>query len=108
MNRLVIVAVAFAILVASSGFTAAVKLPQTHGWRTNTSCRSVDLADFVSGGPQKDGIPSINRPKFVGPNEAARWLGPCAQVIAVEEGGEARAYPLEILVWHEIVNSQPE
>lgn len=104
MNRTVIVAVAFAFLVTSSWFTAADERPQSSGWRTNTSRRSVDLADFVSGGPPKDGIPSIDRPKFVGPDEAARWLGPNAPVIAVEEGGEARAYPLEILVWHEIVN----
>ncbi len=36
--------------------------------------------------------------------EAARWLGAREPVAVVTVGDEARAYPLEILIWHEIVN----
>lgn len=76
------------------------------GWRTDTSKRSVELSELISGGPPKDGIPSIDRPVFVSNEEAGRWLGEREPVIALEVEGEARAYPLQILIWHEIVNDQ--
>ncbi len=55
-----------------------------------------------SGGPGKDGIPSIDRPRFHSAAEAR--LAPNDRVIGLYLGGEARAYPQRILVWHEIVN----
>jgi hypothetical protein len=58
----------------------------------------------VSGGPPKDGIPSIDRPLFESVREANRWLGDRDPVMVVEHGTEVRAYPLAILIWHEIVN----
>lgn len=62
-------------------------------------------ADFLmSGGPPPDGIPSIDRPRFVEPEEAN--LEPGDRVIGYHHGGEARAYPHEILVYHEIVNDR--
>jgi hypothetical protein len=50
-----------------------------------------------------DGIPAIDEPSFIEPPEAD-WLTPREPVIAVEVAGEIRAYPLQILTWHEIVN----
>jgi hypothetical protein len=76
------------------------------GWRTNTTKRSIDLNEIMSGGPPKDGIPAIDRPAFVSIAEARSWLGIKEPVIAVELAGEARAYPLQILIWHEIVNDE--
>lgn len=73
-------------------------------WSTDFSKRSIDLDEIQSGGPPKDGIPAIDQPRFVGPTEAAAWLDPREPVIAVEVAGQARAYPLQILMWHEIVN----
>lgn len=70
---------------------------------TDFSRHSVPLSELEPGGPPRDGIPAIDAPKFV-PVAAADWLADDAPVIAVELGGEARAYPLEILIWHEIVN----
>jgi len=66
----------------------------------------VPLDEIVSGGPPKDGIPALDRPRFVSVAEAGRWLDPREPVLVVEHGGEARVYPLRILVWHEIVNDR--
>ncbi|RTR07097.1 DUF3179 domain-containing protein [Halomonas nitroreducens] len=56
------------------------------------------------GGPGKDGIPAIDRPRFESVAEADAWLAPGDRVIGLQRDGEARAYPQRILVWHEIVN----
>ncbi|MCU0487720.1 MAG: DUF3179 domain-containing protein [Anaerolineales bacterium] len=71
---------------------------------TDFSKHTVPYAEILSGGPPKDGIPAIDRPVFVEVTEADRWLDPVEPVILVEVTGEARAYPLQILAWHEIVN----
>ena len=63
----------------------------------------VDPGDIVSGGPPPDGIPPIDRPRFQAAH-AVDWLADAEPVAVVELGGEAKAYPLQILVWHEIVN----
>jgi len=71
---------------------------------TDFSRHSVPYSEILSGGPPKDAIPAIDSPKFVGVEEANEWLEPQEPVILVEVGGEARAYPIQILTWHEIVN----
>lgn len=71
---------------------------------TDFSRHSVPYSEIVSGGPPKDAIPAIDSPKFVGVEEANEWLEPQEPVILVEVEGEARAYPIQILTWHEIVN----
>jgi hypothetical protein len=60
--------------------------------------------EIMSGGPPPDGIPSIDQPAFVDQEEADQWLESNEPVIWVEVDGSARAYPLQILMWHEIVN----
>lgn len=60
-------------------------------------------AAAVSGGPPKDGIPSIDEPRFVAA-EAADFLRDEEPVFGLERGGEVRAYPQQVLVYHEIVN----
>ena len=76
----------------------------TSGWETDFSQRSVPYAEFISGGPPKDGIPSIDDPKFISVVEADQWLADTEPVQMVDIDGDARAYPLQILIWHEIVN----
>ena len=64
---------------------------------------AVDLrlvADLLS----PDAIPAIDNPQFESIDAAETWLQPQSPVLAVELDGEARAYPLAILTWHEIVN----
>ena len=63
----------------------------------------VDMQRVVSGGPPPDGIPPIDRPLFHKAREV-NFLKDQEPVVAVELGGEARAYPVQILTWHEIVN----
>ena len=71
---------------------------------TDFSRHTVDYAEILSGGPPKDGIPSVGDPRFVSVEEAGSWLEAQEPVIFLRLGDDARAYPLQILVWHEIVN----
>ncbi len=59
--------------------------------------------NMVSGGPPKDGIPSIDQPEYVG-NLEADFLQDDDIVFGVHYKGQVRAYPQKILYWHEIVN----
>lgn len=70
-----------------------------------------DLADAAvpvqaiqQGGPPKDGIPAIDRPRFVPADRAG--LAPADRVLGIAIGNVARAYPVRILNWHEVVNDR--
>lgn len=76
------------------------------GWRTDFSRCTVPLSDFRGGGPGRDGIPPIDTPKFETLPQAGTWLRSQEPVIFVQVGADARAYPLQILIWHEIVNDE--
>ncbi|HLC01456.1 MAG TPA: DUF3179 domain-containing protein [Anaerolineales bacterium] len=71
---------------------------------TDFSKHTVAYTEIFSGGPPKDGIPAIDHPRFVSVSNASEWLKPAEPVILVRVGEEARAYPIQILTWHEIVN----
>ena len=64
----------------------------------------VDPEDIISGGPPPDGIPPIDDPVFVTVAEADQYLSDAEPVVVIEVDGDARAYPVQILMWHEIVN----
>jgi hypothetical protein len=64
----------------------------------------VPLDQIVSGGPPPDGIPSIDNPKFISVQEASKFLKDSELILGLNINGDIRAYPLQILVWHEIVN----
>ena len=84
------------------------------GWRsewrrTDFSRHSVSFAEIKSGGPPKDGIPAIDVPRFerLERGKPIGWsagLDDTEPVIGLSIGGDARAYPLRILIWHEIAN----
>ena len=76
----------------------------TEGWATDFSRHTVPLEEIVPGGPPRDGIPAIDAPRFVSVRDAERWLHDREPVLVVELGSVARAYPYQILIWHEIVN----
>ncbi len=65
----------------------------------------IPLEKIKGGGPPKDGIPSIDHPVF---SDVANsnFMSDSDTVIGLEINGEAKAYPLFILVWHEIVNDR--
>lgn len=75
-------------------------------WKTNFDKKIIDLRELIPGGPPKDGIPAIFQPKYEQQSEASKWLNDKEPVIAVEIDNEARAYPLSILIWHEIANDK--
>jgi hypothetical protein len=76
----------------------------TQSWNTNWNRHTIRYEEILSGGPPRDGIPSVDDPQFISPAGASEWLADNEPVIAVEFNGDARAYPLQILTWHEIVN----
>lgn len=73
------------------------------GWKTDFSKMSVPVHEVLSGGPPRDGIPSIDNPKFLPLSEVTDIPGR-EPVIWLEVEGDVRAYPLRVLTWHEIVN----
>jgi hypothetical protein len=99
-------AVAFvAILLGAVPAQAGVPGAWTAEWpRTDFGRAIVDLGDIVSGGPPKDGIPAIDAPAFRAVAEVE--LPGNEPVIGLRLGGEARAYPMRVLMWHEIVNDE--
>lgn len=70
---------------------------------TDWASASVDIREIQSGGPPRDGIPSIDDPRFA-PVATVEGLADNAPVMSIELDGVARAYPIAILIWHEIVN----
>lgn len=64
---------------------------------------SIPLDEILSGGPGKDGIPSIDTPRFLAASKAL-YLNDDDPGIGISVDGESRFYPYRILVWHEIVN----
>ena len=73
---------------------------------TDFSIHTIPYSEVLSGGPPKDGIPSLEAPQFVSISEAEEWMESVEPVILVEINGDARAYPIQILMWHEIVNDE--
>lgn len=79
--------------------------PVVEPWKTDFS-RLADHVlpqDFVRALPYRDAIPALDAPVFV-PASEVDWIEDEEPVIAVERDGVWRAYPLQILLWHEIVN----
>ncbi|MBI4430980.1 MAG: DUF3179 domain-containing protein [Candidatus Omnitrophica bacterium] len=69
------------------------------------SRHSISLSEIHDGGPPKDGIPALTDPKFVSAKEAV-FLNSEDQVLGIHISGEAKAYPISILNWHELVNDR--
>ena len=76
----------------------------TRGFSTDFSRRTVGWEEILSGGPPKDGIPAVDDPQFESLAAGDEWLEGPDPVILFSRGGATRAYPLSILIWHEIVN----
>ena len=73
------------------------------GWGTNFDISLVDYREILSGGVPRDGIPPIREPRFISIAEADARYVDGSPVLQFTINGDARAYPLEILIWHEIV-----
>jgi hypothetical protein len=76
-------------------------------WSLTDFClHSVEYSDIFSGGPPPDGIPAVDSPVFETTEEADAWLGEDWPVMVMNLEGDARAYPLAIMIYHEIVNDR--
>ncbi|MDT8439493.1 MAG: DUF3179 domain-containing protein [Wenzhouxiangellaceae bacterium] len=93
-----VLAVIAAVPTAAQDTASRVEFPKTDF--TNTI---IDFDEIRSGGPPRDGIPALDAPRFI-PAARANWLHPDEPAIVVSVGDDWRAYPLQILIWHEIVN----
>ncbi|MEW8352940.1 MAG: DUF3179 domain-containing protein [Candidatus Thiodiazotropha sp.] len=65
----------------------------------------VPADQILPGGPPKDSIPSIDRPKFISAHKVD-YLDPEDRVLGLIYNGQEKAYPIAILNWHEIVNDR--
>ena len=104
LGRVAATCAVLALFLALAGAAQANPERWRYAWpQTDFTKTSIDFDEIISGGPPKDGIPSIDAPEFVPVGEAAD-LAPTEPVIGLTVNGDARAYPLGILIWHEIVN----
>ena len=106
MRYIALIAGAAIALVAATAYAdnSRIERFQRSGWdATDFTQISIPLGEIISGGPPKDGIPSIDRPKFKAIAEITDIAGR-EPVLTVDIKGDARAYPLRVLTWHEIVN----
>jgi hypothetical protein len=96
MPVLCAVALAWILLIAP----ASAKAPVRNGFSLQPA--GVPIDEILKGGPSRDGIPALDHPPSLPPAEAP-WKD-VDLVLGVEWKGEARAYPIAILDWHELVN----
>ncbi|MEX2653564.1 MAG: DUF3179 domain-containing protein [Acidimicrobiia bacterium] len=64
----------------------------------------IDVEEIISGGPPPDGIPPVDEPVFTDVASADEYLSDEEPVVVLDIDGDARAYPIQIMIWHEIVN----
>jgi hypothetical protein len=105
MKHLVFLLPFFLFLVPVNPAHAQFKNPRNleFTWRTDTTRHSVDLSEITLVLP-KGSFPKIDYPGFMDKKEGLQSFFPHEPVIAVEYGGEAKAYPLNMLTVHEISN----
>lgn len=77
-------------------------------WTLTDFCQSsIDFSEVISGGPPPEtGIPALDDPQYESIEDANAWLVDQSPVVAVTVNDETRAYPLAVLTWHEIVNTE--
>ncbi len=67
---------------------------------------TIPMSEILGGGPPRDAIPALNDPTFISKDQADRLLRKHDRVLGVILNGEAKAYPVAILNWHELVNDR--
>jgi hypothetical protein len=80
-------------------------IPMTSLAQWDFSKHAIPLDEIQSGGPPRDGIPALTNPKYV-PANKADYMRSGEDVLGVFINGVARAYPIRILSWHEVVNDE--
>lgn len=93
-------ALTLGLLLVAAARGAAAQAPVRNGFVLEPS--SIPADQILMGGPARDGIPALDGPDAV-PADAAEW-DEGEPVVGVRIGAESRAYPLAVLVWHELAN----
>jgi len=91
--------------IANSGKSDDADSSELVLMETNGVKHLISLDKIKGGGPPKDGIPSIDNPIFAGILDS-NFMSDSDIVIGLDINGKTKAYPLFILVWHEIVNDK--
>lgn len=86
-----------------TGSTGNPGMPGEGDGNTDDNGWLIPFAEVRDGGPGKDGIPAIDKPKFINAGEA-NYLNDNDLVLGFADGNDVRAYPHKILDWHEIIN----
>ncbi|MBT4123862.1 MAG: DUF3179 domain-containing protein [Candidatus Pacebacteria bacterium] len=89
-------------LLGSLGFKKYFQYQKLKSFRTDFSQKSISLNKLTLGKVGKDDIPDISNPKFVSVDEAS--IKDSMKGVLVDISGKKRFYPLNILVWHEVIN----
>ncbi len=93
-----------ALVTSTVSVHASPDVWRQEGWAsTDFSKRSISWDEITSGGPPKDGIPSLDNPRFIAVKDE-NSIPDQEPVISLTLNGGSRAYPLRILMWHEIAN----
>lgn len=112
--RGILIVVAIAVVITATynatravvdNYTSYVAASDRWEWewpKTDFSKMTIKSSEIKSGGPPRDGIPSIDDPEFI--DVAESDLDDREPVISINIKGEAKAYPIQILIYHEIVN----
>jgi len=93
----------FGILLGVMVYKFAQSAGPSNGFDLSNSI--LPREEILHGGPPRDGIPALSDPKLITP-EQADYLQLSDRVVGIRLNGEARAYPIGILNWHEIVNDE--
>ncbi|CAA0096204.1 Uncharacterised protein [Halioglobus japonicus] len=93
---------AVSLLLVLAG-THVLAVTEKNGFDLSSSL--VPTGEILAGGPPRDGIPAIDRPNYVAAAKA-QYLKDTDLVLGLVHNGIARAYPIRVLVWHEIVNAE--
>ncbi len=91
--------------VLPGAFAQGVSKWQREFPQTDFETRVIELSEIDDDGNTRDSIPPVREPKYI-PAREAKDIGPLEPVLSIGIDGDFRAYPLRILLWHEIVNEE--
>lgn len=95
----------FLVFISIRGIEAFSNRGDYNGFDVSDSL--IPVEQIHQGGPPRDGIPAIDTPRFVAADKADN-IQPGSRILGISYNGRAKAYPVSILSWHEIVNDQFE